>query len=241
MSWLGKVLGLGGGPGTELPEDPEIRSLVQGYLAERGADPYRVDVKETPSGASLLALPAERLARVIHSTLLADVSDRRDRNDSDGWFVRWRREKLVSEVCRRAFPITVEEASAILHLLAEIQTRERWLKYRSLPKAIGRAAQAAGHLPAIRASLEKVRETMRDPHFAHADGRKAIKDIDLLLDEAAGVAPQSAEIESDAWGDKATAALEALDLEARNRWQTVLNYCATAKGSSPSAKWLKTG
>jgi hypothetical protein len=242
MSLLDKVRALVGSAGAELPEDPEIRSLVHAYLKERGADRYRVNVKETPSGAALLALPPERLARALQSVLLEDVADGRDQMRSDAWDIRWRRDKLVSEICRRAFPVTAEEARAILELHARIQARERWLKYRSLPKAIGRAAQAAGHLHAIRASLENVREVLLDSGYAgYADVRKALKDIELLLDEAAGVPPQAARLERDAWGDKAIAALEALDLEARNRWQTVLNYCATAKGSSPSAKWLKTG
>ena len=237
MSWLGKVLGLAGGPSTELPEDPEIRSLVHAYMRERGEDPYRVEVKELPSGKALLALPAERLARVIHSTLLEDAANRHDRMDSNTWAIEGRREKLVSEICRRTLPITAEEACAILDLHARLQARDRWFKYKGLPKAIGRAAQAAGHLPAIRASLEKVRDVVRASVYSgYADARKIIKDVELLLDEAAGVTPQGAKIESDAWGDKAHAALEAMDLEARNRWQTVLNYCATAKGSSPTSR-----
>src|SRR5512145_2810991 len=63
----------------------------------------------------------------------------------------------------------------------------------------------------------------------------------FTLRAAAGRPPQALRLERDAWGDKAAAALEAMDLEARSRWQTVLDCCAGARGSSPSAKWLKAG
>src|ERR1044071_4558758 len=143
MSWVDKVvLALAGGASTELPEDPEIGKLVRAYLAERGADRYRVQVKETPSGAALLALPAARLGRVIHSTLLGDVAAGRRLNDPDAWYVHHRREKLVSELCRRALPITVDEARAILDTLAQLFARDQYLRYKGVAKAIGRAGQA---------------------------------------------------------------------------------------------------
>ena len=243
MSWVDKVvLALAGGASTELPEDPEIGKLVRAYLAERGADRYRVQVKETPSGAALLALPAARLGRVIHSTLLEDIAAGRRLNDPDAWYVHQRREKLVSELCRRSLPITVEEARAILDALAQLFARDQYLRHNGVAKAIGRAAQAGGFLHAIRVNLENLQDILSESRYAqYADGRRALKDLEALLDEAAGAPPKAVRLERDAWGDKAIAALEAMDLEARNRWQTVLNYCATAKGSTPSAKWLKTG
>src|ERR1041384_594489 len=103
MSWVDKVvLALAGGASTELPEDPEIGKLVRAYLTERGADRYRVQVKETPSGAALLALRAVRWGRVIHSPLLKNTAAARRLNDRDAGYVHRRREKLVSELCRRS-------------------------------------------------------------------------------------------------------------------------------------------
>ncbi len=243
MSFLDRVFALAGGASSEVPEDPEIRSLVHAYLGEQGTDRYRVEVRETASGAALLALPPARLARVIQSTLLTDRKGYQSGNPSyDHWVLQLRRDKLVSDICRRTFSLTVEEARTILELHAQILGRNRWLYYKSVPKAIARAAQDAGFLHAIRANFGKLRDmVLGSPYAQYADGRKMIKDIELLLDEAAGVPSQAARLERDAWGDKALAALKAMDPEARERWQTVLNYCATAKGSSPSAKWLKTG
>src|SRR5688572_18869631 len=98
MGLFDKVFALAGSASTELAEDPSIRALVREYIQERGADRYRIDVKETPSGAALLALPAERLAAVLHSTLLADCNDGR----KSDWYIQLRYEKLVSDLCRRS-------------------------------------------------------------------------------------------------------------------------------------------
>jgi hypothetical protein len=238
MGLFDKVFALAGGPSTELAEDPSIRALVQAYIQERGADRYRVDVKETPSGAALLALPAQRLAGVLYSTLLAD--DREGRKSD--WTIQLRYEKLVSDLCRRSLTMTIEEARAILDVCAGILARERFMRYKSVHKAVARAVQAAGQLHAIRASLEKLRDTMRGTGYdGGADGRRTQKELDGLIDEAAGRPPQALRLERDAWGDKAAAALDAMDPEARSRWHAVLDYCAGAKGSSPSGKWLKAG
>lgn len=242
MGLLDKVLALAGGGSTELAEDPQIKALIAAYLTEPTAERYRFEVRETPSGAALLALAPERLPRTLHSALLSDQRHRQRQGSSSDWVITLRHEKLVSDLCRRSLTMTLEEARAILEVCASILGRERFMRYKSVHKAVARAMQAAGQLHAIRASLEKLRDTLRSTGYdGGADGRKALKELEGLIDEAAGRPPQALRLERDAWGDKALAALEAMDPDARKSWQAVLDHCAGAKGSSPSAKWLKAG
>src|ERR1043165_8343361 len=107
MSWVDKVvIALAGGASTELPEDPEIGKLVRAYLTERGADRYRVQVKETPSGAALLALPAARLGRLTNSPRIKIPAPARGPTDPDAWSAPGGGERLGGDLSRRSLPIT---------------------------------------------------------------------------------------------------------------------------------------
>ncbi len=236
MGWLEKLRGALGGKAAQVTEDLEIKELVHSYLVDPvGGDQWKIDVRAVRAGAVILDLPVERASAVIRSVLLGEIYNPAGQQD---WLRRNRSEKLISDLSRRALQLTLEEAQVLLALHAEVQKQTDWPRFPALPKAIARSAQDGGWTDAIRPSFSQVREALLTSRWAqYAQVRKAVKEIELLITGAAKICS----IESDAWGDKARATLDVMDAATRERWQAVLNYCVSAKGSAPSGKWLKAG
>ena len=241
MKWLDKVLEITG-QGTAAPVNPndgKIRELVKAYVAEAHQNNCNAPPRESVAGAALVDLePADLIAVVKHA--LAD--DMHHTGPNEDWFRRHRRDKLVSEVLRRALPFTLEHAHELLALYGEVHLRSWWLGFKAVPKSIVRAAESGGWLPALRQDLEALHAALsRSRVLQYAEGRKMLKELELAIAKAAGRPREELRIERDAWGDKAIAALGEMDEPERAAWTQVLNYCASAKGPAPSAKWLKGG
>jgi hypothetical protein len=233
VGWLGKLL-------SPRESEGEIAELIAAYLYEHCEHYWDVQPRKMPSGIKLLALPPAEQVRAIKLTLQNEL----DTGSTEAqWIQRHKREKLVSEMCRRALPFTPDDARAVFALCADLQAHSvHWVRYKSLAKSVARAAEAGGWLASLRPDLEQLRDVLARSRSAQsAECRKLVKELDLLAAQAAGQPASAFRIEHDVWGEKAIAALEPMDGDLRSRWQAVLSYCAAAKGAAPSARWLKTG
>lgn len=240
MKWLDRILGVGGS--TPIPEDIEVESMLSAFLSDPGSGTWTIDVRATTTGAALLALPPDRFVRVIRSVLRDDAKDAKDSVTGELWTILNRREKLVGEICRRALPLNVAEARALLSLLSAAQARTNWLRYSSLVKAIARSAMAGGWLSEVEVDFRNFQESLAKSSMSqYAALRSALKDLNRIIDQASGNTVTDVLIRSDAWGEQAQAALEGMAPPNRKGWQEILNFCAGAKGSAPNAKWLKSG
>ena len=238
MGWLGKLFS---------PREPEgeTGTLLAEYMGEKSEFEYDPQPKKLVAGQKLLALPPAEQVRAIKLVLQHEVDDKEcgTPRDTEGWARRTKRDRLILELCRRPLPFTHDDAAAIVALYADVQSHSTWPRYKSLPKALARAAETGGWLPALRPQLEQLRDLFaRSPANAAAEVRKLVKDLDILAAQAAGTPERAFRLQRDeVWGEKAADALEAMDADLRKAWEVVLTCCATASGAAPSAKWLKAG
>jgi len=216
MSLLDKLFGAPSVPPPRA-EDAPLRALVDEYLADAAIDVFDLVPRKTAAGARLLELSPRESVRALEALLRSDPATYSHETVQDyDWAIVRRREKLLSDLCRRNLPLTVEDATTLFDLHASI-LHNTWLpRYCSLPKSIARAAQAGAWLPAVRAPLERVRDALAARRYAqYAEGRRALKDVEQLIAQATGDVAADCTVDADVWGDKALAALREMDADLR--------------------------
>lgn len=146
---------------------------------------------------------------------------------------------IAQALCRRTLPFTSDDINAIIAGLFESDINYAiYLPVLSVLKGMRPALADEAVLARCRPSLERLRAAANEMYHS-SNQRDLIRMLDELLagDEQA----QAAIFHPDEWGEQANALLEALAPEARERWQTLLTYCATARGAAPTEKWLRAG
>lgn len=147
---------------------------------------------------------------------------------------------LASALCRRTLPFTADDIRAVCLALAS-DSHDHYgiiLSSHAVFKAFRPALQDAEILAHCRPALERMRERVRKLYVSAAQ-RDFLRTLDDLL--AGGERDELEMIHADEWGDQARPLLEAMESETRQRWQTLLRHCATARGATPSEKWLRAG
>lgn len=245
MSWLDKALKNAGQPAraSENPRSREIRALIKAWLAHQEGGWASSSPEEAEDQAKLLALPPKDLIAVIKLTLEAHLEVRGELTLTD--YTRLEvSEKLVTQIARRSLPLDAQDVREILSLYREVLLHLESLRYhRGLPGMMVRAAEAGGWPAEVRSALQALLEVMPkvagEPTMAYE--RKMMKEVEFAIAKGSGDPVRAMGIERDAWGEQAMAALSAMDAKQRARLQPVLEYCASAKGTAPSEKWLKAG
>lgn len=146
---------------------------------------------------------------------------------------------LISTLCRRTLPFTAEDAGAIVGAISSLDKRYAvYAPAQPLLKAIRPALTDAAVMARCRPVLERCRATVSE-FYSSADQRALLRLLDEILSDGSETAPIV--IPSDEWGDQANPILAAMPDETRDTWLALLAHCATARGSAPSEKWLRTG
>lgn len=184
-------------------------------------------LEDIPGGKEILsASPEEQRAFVI--AVAARMEDPLFRGAS------WPLLQSLPKLLRRALPFTHDD---ILTLFSWARGNAyAWPIEPHLPKIL--EMYLAGHerTPALDKALGELIVTLESRAYG-ADQRRRL----LKLKEIAGMArPDMPLVAGDVWADAAIADIDALEPEQRALWLELLQQCAAAGGSSPSAKWLKT-
>ncbi|HJZ48710.1 MAG TPA: DUF4132 domain-containing protein [Roseiflexaceae bacterium] len=202
---------------------------ITDVLTAWSAEVYRYDaqLKDFPAGQELLRASPEEQRRFV----MAAVAWSQEPRNNNGSI--WRVLHALSALLRRALPF---DHNDLLILLRWAQSDVYgWHIEPHLSKVIERYLAAHPRTPALDTALLELVDALEARAWS-AEARRRI----LRLKELAGLAqPDMPLLVGDVWADTAIADIAALEPDARALWAGLLQQCAAASGSTPSAKWLK--
>src|SRR5438105_6888515 len=136
----------------------------------------------------------------------------------------------LSAVLKRKLPFTHNE---VLWLLA--WSLAHWYESSSMFRVLEFYLQEHPLTPEIQNAIADLVRKIEAGYTDAARRRAAIR-----LRELGGLMGASLPlVAGDAWSDAALAEVQALDAAAQAAWAQLIQHCAGASGSKPSAKWLK--
>lgn len=148
-------------------------------------------------------------------------------------------QSAVLRILRRRLPLTNDDVNT----LAEWCMRERDERTPQLIKILEDFIVVNKMTLSIQEKVEKLimqfeSDDVRFRDFLPAAAADA-RNWAVRLKELIGVPSLPALIEGDAWSDAALSDFENLEASEKSHWLELLNACAKASGSAPTAKWLK--
>jgi hypothetical protein len=175
----------------------------------------------------LLATPYQQRTFVVEA--LAWLQDPKNNNGS-----RFVLAMSVSTLLRRPLPFSHDDVIAFLRL--EQHHPYVYNIEPHLPKIIATYLATNARTPLLDEALIELIQTL-EGRVSNANERRRL----LKLKELAGIVRTDLPIlRGDPWADTALADIAALTPDQRTLWATLLQHCAAASGSSPTAKWQKT-
>jgi Domain of unknown function (DUF4132) len=206
-------------------QDDRIADLLTAWAG--GIYRYHAQLKDFPAGQKLLSASLEEQRRFVMAAVAWSQVPRN--NNSSLWMVL----HALSALLRRALPF---DQGDLLILLRWAQSDVfEWHIEPHLSKIIERYLATNPRTPALDTALLKLVEALEERAWS-ADRRRRL----IRLKELAGLTqPDMPLLVGDVWADTAIADIAALEPDARSGWASLLQQCAAASGSTPSAKWLK--
>jgi hypothetical protein len=190
---------------------------------------YGKQLKDIPAGQELLrASPEEQRAFVMAA--MDRLRQAQRSNETSTWTLI----ESLSALLRRPLPFTHDEVLALIGWAKG--TVYGWRIEPHISKVIGTDLASNPRTPALDKALAGLVAALEERAWG-ADQRRRL----LKLKEIAGIVrPDVPLLPGDVWADAAIAAIGGLEPERRALWAELLQHCAAASGSAPSAKWLKT-
>lgn len=210
---------------TSQPDD-----LFQDYLQTLGGLGYRYDfqLKDDVGGQLLLKASPQAQRRFIRMAVAWLDKSARSPHASP-----WGVLEAISALLRRTLPLEQDDLIALLRCAAH--EHQAWRIESHFAKQIEAYLASHPHTPALDSALAEYLAALEARTWS-ADQRRRL----LRLRELAGLAQQESPLApGDVWADAASSELAALPADLRNAWLELLQECAAAGGSAPSAKWLK--
>ncbi|GHO49446.1 DUF4132 domain-containing protein [Ktedonospora formicarum] len=206
----------------------EAQTLLKAFSAEiEGAkNPWNIKVSDYDAGKAILSADPQTQIAVIREALLPT-------KPAKNWYISHGIGTMMSQLCRRKLPYTLEDLQAILKALIGVGNHHVY-PFQALLRSMSYPLADLTILATCRPLLEKLRKTMVD-WYQNVEIRKIIRLVDEILEGQSG---QTVRINRDHWGVLALTSLEEMEPETRECWQNLARHCASASGSTPSAKWL---
>src|SRR5712692_3198169 len=204
-------------------DEARAQELLDAYYAEfkESSSAWSRKATEFAAGRTVFAVDPRLQITVICAALL-------------GPFPRWvAYDVLVSQLCKRSLPYTLDDVHAILQALSRADHAYHFPPL-ALLRALARPLADPGTLAACRADLEQLREAASA--WSHsADQRTFLRLLDEIL---GGQQERPVPIRPDSWGKYVLTLLDEMESGIRERWLRLLHHCSAASGSTPSGAWL---
>lgn len=209
----------------------QAHELLTAFYHEADQREYSWNIKpaELETARSILQATPQLQIAIIRMALEQPPRQ----NNHHSWHAQRAVQGLLSQLCKRALPYTLEDTQLLLQILQQ-DYRNYYLPSQALLRALSRPLANPETLAACRPYLEGLREEVSS-FYASADQRRQLKFIDDIL---GGQQEQVIPLRPDVWGKLVKPLLETMEKQTREHWLAVLHHCALAKSSTPSGKWL---
>lgn len=226
----------------------EGERLLQAYILEAaklGQNAYWTRLgKFESAGYILRSSPA--IQEAVASALLEELAGPEEPTSSKlvlSWVSAKSRAKLLSELVRRRRVNSDKDLGRCAVLCAKYcQVMNGAFEIgmcciRALEHAKEKGPLPKGVLALLELAAAGISKGLVGPGFQYKDQQRALEGVSRLLGTApeVGVGPDTGE----PWADAMLADLRELQPTARAAWEAVFRHMRSARGTSPSTKWLK--
>ena len=217
------------------PRIPEphaaLISALQAEQERAGLRWYNFDPKNSVAGQRVLSLSLDEQRAFVLVAAAWIAAARRDDLFSSRYVVY----RTMMAVLRRRLPFEHDDVAALL----DWSIRQPYDYLRAAPQVIKVLEDYLREHELTPELRERIGELVGCllSGYAPADVRRWAKRLKEIGELGAGSVPLLA---GEAWSDAAIGDVESMDGERRSAWISLLNHCAAANGSKPSAKWSKT-
>ncbi|GHO59002.1 DUF4132 domain-containing protein [Ktedonobacter robiniae] len=209
----------------------QAHELLTAFYQEADQRQYSWDMKPAELEAARPILQANPQLQIAVLRVALEQPPRQENQYS--WHAQRAVQGLLSQLCKRHLPYTLEDTQALLQILQQ-DYRNYYLPSQALLRALSHPLATPETLVVCRPHLEGLREEVSS-FYASADQRRQLKLIDDLL---GGQQEQVIPLRPDAWGTQVKPLLETIEEQTREHWLVLLRHCALANSSTPSNKWL---
>jgi hypothetical protein len=144
--------------------------------------------------------------------------------------------ELWHQLARRKLPYGDGDIAAVAAGALEAMRDPVWYRNEPVPLVVFENFAKARPLPeAAVAALRDLRKLMEGRHPNNPQGVRFLARLDALTGDAKALAIAPGE----PWADEALKELKALPKDRRAAWAELLEHCAMASGSKPTARWLE--
>jgi hypothetical protein len=210
-----------------MTQTTQLGGLLDDLLAgwSRGLYHYGVQLTDIPSGRELLGTSPEQQRSFVMMAL--------------GWLetqprggAPWVLFHMLAPLFRHTLPLTQDDMLALVRFAQ--RDPAGWYLQPHLTAMLEGYLAHNPRTPALEAALAELVAAL-EQWARGADQRRRL----AKLKDLAGIWSDLPLVRGDSWADAALAEIGALASEQRTAWARLLQHCAAASGSAPSAKWRK--
>jgi hypothetical protein len=227
-------------------EPPVFKSAKTEKLVEYAASNenpqwYALRLKDFEAGEDVLAAePSEQLTVVLDliEALLSYedfIKEKRRNQQPYTYTYSWILLRMLVELLRKKLPFTENELLQLIDWSSSYELNH-WRAIPQIIKQLQDFEKTHGFTPSLVAKIKTYIEVVSRGNYQDAQDRQNIN----KLYEIAGLSSRIPLIEGEAWTDFVLNQITRENEPAKSSWIELLNHCAAAKGSTPTAKWLKT-
>lgn len=227
--------------GSSLREEHEIINTLLPEILERGnQDYYNPNFAATSTGKAILDSNAPAKGRLVLALAERSANTYLDAGEGDHriWQSKYALPATFSKLLQCELTLSRNQLFDLLLYLSALIEYHWVANVGTLPRLLTQLetfATSAPLTPGERHVLHRLRcQSIRAAPFGRP-AEDAIRITKILRDRVL-----FALVPGEAWSDAVNADLAPMDSRSRGNWLELLRHAATATGSRPSAKWLKT-
>src|SRR5215211_6998456 len=218
----------------------EAKALVEAFARQDKQRLYPFELQNFRLGVRFQSADPQT-QRVIVMAMLAWLDQHSfksyGRQDQNAWQMGWKMREAFLHMLKFKIPFQEKDVVSMLNWSASQSSASAYVYFSGVPQIIKVVGDYLKHHPLtdeLHEAIERLAQSIEAGSMS-IEIRRWILRLKELMGETQVSLPLVA---GDAWADAALKEIYAMNTRAKTAWAELLKHCSSAKGATPSKKWL---